>query len=107
MNLDLKESFESGRARSCKQSNLLSKAFHSFFRITSNLIEMISVYFNTSLDGYYQDELGSSNCFDFFFYRKVASGEVPLTHKAFTLKQFHFNPKCLIESSEVSWVILV
>ena len=28
--LDVKESFESGRARSCEQVSLLFKAFHSF-----------------------------------------------------------------------------
>ena len=31
---------------------------------------MIFIYFNTTLDSQYQEELGSRNCLDFFFYRK-------------------------------------
>ena len=46
------------------------QGFSIFFQNNTKLIEMISVCFNTTLDGYYQDELGSSNCFNFFFYRK-------------------------------------
>ena len=34
---------------------LLFKAFHSFLELYP-IIEMISVYFNTTLDGCYQDE---------------------------------------------------
>ena len=57
---------------------------------------MISVYFNTTLDGYYQDELGSSNFFVFFFYmKKIVSSEVLLMLKF------------LIASSEVWWVMSV
>ena len=41
------------------------QGFSFFFQNNIKLIEMISVYFNRTLDGYYQDELGSSNCFDF------------------------------------------
>ena len=44
------------------------------FQNNIRLIEMISVYFNTTLEGYYQDELGSSDCFDFFRHRKEDRG---------------------------------
>ena len=45
------------------------------------LTEMIFVNFNTTFDSYYGAELGSSNRFDFFFYRKEVSNEVVLTHR--------------------------
>ena len=45
--------------------NFIVQGFSLLFQNNIKLIEMISVYFNTTLDGYYQDELGSSNCFDF------------------------------------------
>ena len=45
--------------------NFIVQGFLFFFQNNIKLIEMISVYFNTTLDDYYQHELGSSNCFDF------------------------------------------
>ena len=65
---------------------------------------MISVYFNTlTLDSNYQVTV-----FIFFFAgKKMVSSEVPLMHKALTRGYFPLNPKFLIESSEVSWVMSV
>ena len=54
----------------------LHKAFHSFSQNNIKLIEMITVYFNTILDGYSQDQLGSSDCFSSFTVKKIVSGEV-------------------------------
>ena len=70
MNLDLEESSKSGfvsRVIYCPRPLF-------FFK----LIEMISVYFNTIEDDYYQDELSSSNCFNFFSFtgKKIVSSEV-------------------------------
>ena len=45
--------------------NFVVQGFSFFFQDNIKLIEMISVYVNTTSDGYYQDELGSSNCFEF------------------------------------------
>ena len=45
--------------------NFIVQGFSFFFKNSIKLIEMISVYFNTILDGYYQDEVGSSNSFYF------------------------------------------
>ena len=82
LNLDSKESFESGRA---SRVIYCPRLFILFFQNNIKLTEiiMIFVYFNTVLDGYCQEELGSSNYFDFFFYRKkIVSGEVLLTRRA-------------------------
>ena len=46
---------------------------------------MISVYFKTTLDGYYEDELGLSITVSIFsFTGKIVSSEVLLMHKAIT-----------------------
>ena len=45
----------SGRTRI---SNFIVQGFSFFFQNNIKLMELISVYFNTTLDGYYQDELG-------------------------------------------------
>ena len=70
---------------------------------------MISVYFNTTLDGYCQDELSSSDCFEFssFTGKKIVSSEVLLTHIGFNLRPFPFDVKFLIASSKNSWVMSV
>ena len=41
------------------------QGFSLLFKNNIKLLEMITVYLNRTLDGYYQDELGSSNCFNF------------------------------------------
>ena len=38
--------------------NFIVQGFLFLFKNNIKLIEMISVYFNTTLDGYYQDEVG-------------------------------------------------
>ena len=45
--------------------NFTVQGFSLLFKNNIKLLEMIPVYFNTTLDGYYQDKLGSSNYFDF------------------------------------------
>ena len=51
---------------------------------------MISAYFNTTLDAYYQDDLGSRNHFDSFSFtgKKTVSSAVLLRHKALTRSHF-------------------
>ena len=46
----------------CIIINFIVQGFSFFFQNNIKLIEMISVYFNTILDSYYQDKLVSSNC---------------------------------------------
>ena len=51
---------------------------------------MISVYFNTTLDGYYQVTV---SIFFFFAGKKIVSSDVFLTHKASSLQSEIFNRK--------------
>ena len=60
-----------------QEYHTIAQGFSFFFQNNIKLIETIVVYFNTTLNGYYQDELGSSNCFDFLllqgsWYRLIA-----------------------------------
>ena len=50
--------------------NLIVQGFSFFFQNNIKLIEMISVYFNITLDDYYQGMLGSSNCFEFLLLQR-------------------------------------
>ena len=62
---------------------------------------MISVYFNTTLDGYYQVTV----IIFFFAGKRIVSSDILLTPKAlawgFNLRLFPFDPKFLIASSKV------
>ena len=66
--------------------NFIVQGFSLLFKNNIKSLEMIPVNFNTTLDGYYQNELGSSNCLRFssFTGKKIVLSEVLLTHKALT-----------------------
>ena len=72
------------RTQAFRNINIVVQGFSFLFWNNIKLIEMISVYFNTTLDGYYQVTV-----FIFFFSgKKIISSEVLLTRKAFTRGYF-------------------
>ena len=60
--------------------NFIVQGFSFLFKNNIKLVEMISVYFNTTLDGYYQVTVSIF----FFAGKKIVSSEVLLTHRALT-----------------------
>ena len=68
---------------------------------------MISVHFNTVSNGYDEDELGSSNRFEFFSFtgKKIVSNEVLSTDQALTWSHFTLDPNFLIANSEWKQII--
>ena len=68
------------RTQAFRNINFIVQGFSFLFKNNIKLIEMISVYFNTALDSYYQVPV-----FIFFFARKkIVSSEALLMHKDLT-----------------------